>query len=66
MTKMRRKGTDEVVPAEGQESPALITVESKGSGTADALHVEHPEFVGGPRPSWGHRLLDLVRKPFRD
>lgn len=64
---MRRTGTDEIRPAAGEESPEVITVRSEGSGTADALHVEHPEFIGGPHnPSLIHRLLDLVRKPFRD
>ena len=67
MTEMRRKGTDEIQPLSGEQSPDVITVRSRGSGTADALHVEHPEFVGGPHhASLIHRLLDLVRKPFRD
>ena len=64
---MRRKGTDEIETLDDEGSDEVITVQSEGSGTADALHVEHPEFIGGPHnPSLIHRLLDLVRKPFRD
>ncbi|MEX2236756.1 MAG: hypothetical protein WEB00_04360 [Dehalococcoidia bacterium] len=64
---MQRKGTDDIKPLEGETSPEVMTVRSEGSGTADALHVEHPEFIDESvhRPLF-HRLLDLVRRPFRD
>lgn len=67
MTRMRRKGTDEIEVI-GDDAPSdVITVQSKGSGTADALHMEHPEFLDkSRRVSLIHRLLDLVRRPFRD
>jgi hypothetical protein len=64
---MRRKGTDELKPLDGNESPDVMTTTGVGSGTADMLHVEHPEFLDpSVRQPLLHRLLDLVRRPFRD
>ena len=64
---MRRKGTDDIELV-GDEAPSdVITVQSQGSGTADALHLEHPEFFDNSRRvPLIQRLLNLVRKPFRD
>jgi hypothetical protein len=64
---MRRKGTDEIEIV-GDETPSdVITIQSQGSGTADALHLEHPEFLDKTqRVPFLHRLLDLVRRPLRD
>lgn len=63
---MQRTGTDEIRSIEPDGDASSITVRSEGSGTADSLHTEHPEFVAGRNPSLRHRLLDIFRKPFRD
>jgi hypothetical protein len=62
---MRRKGTDEIELIDDEGSADLITIQSKGSGTADALHIEHPELNDAKaHPSLAHRILDIFRRPF--